>query len=262
MDKKTFEGIGSLFDLSGRVAVITGAAGGLGQIIAFALAAFGAHAVLASRNIDNLEELKRKIEDLGGEALAVATDISQADQVDQMVSATIDRFEKIDILVNNSGVQIREPAEDMTLESWHKAMETNVTGTFLCSQRVGRVMIPRKRGKIINISSIRGKLGRSKDFISYCSSKGAIDAMTRALACEWGKHNIQVNAIAPSLIETELTRHSLADPNWLEAYMVRVPAKRWGQPMDLAGSIIYFASDASNYINGQVLYLDGGYGIA
>lgn len=262
MDREAFKQIGSMFDLSGRVAIVTGAGGGLGQIITFALVAFGANVVLASRNLDNLKQLEGKVQELGGEALSVATDITQPDQVDLMVSKTIERFKRIDILVNNSGIQIREPAEEMSLENWKKVMDINVTGAFLCSQRVGRVMISKKRGKIINMSSIRGRLGRAKDFISYCASKGGLDSFTRALACEWGKHNIQVNSIAPSLIETELSRHSLKDPDWLEGFMARVPAKRWGQPIDLAGSIIFFASDASDFVNGQTLYLDGGYGIA
>ena len=262
MDKEVMKQIGSIFDLSGRVAVVTGAAGGLGQIITMALVAFGASVVLTSRNLDNLKQLEGKVKEVGGESFAVAADVTQPDRVDHLVAATMDRYKGIDILVNNSGIQIREPAEEMKLESWRKVMETNVTGAFLCSQRVGRVMISRKRGKIINISSVRGKLGRAKDFISYCASKGALDSFTRALACEWGKHNIQVNSIAPGLIQTEMSGHSLANPNWVEAYMARVPAKRWGQPIDLAGMIVFFASNASDYVNGQTLYLDGGYCIA
>ena len=186
MDRQVLEQMGSMFDLSGRVAIVTGAAGGLGQIIASALVAFGASVVLTSRNLDNLKQLENKVKESGGEGLAIAADITQPDQVDHMVSATMERFKRIDILVNNSGIQIREPAEEMSLENWRKVMETNVTGAFLCSQRVGREMISRNRGKIINMSSIRGRLGRSKDFISYCASKGAIDSFTRALACEWG----------------------------------------------------------------------------
>jgi len=262
MDTEYLEKIRNIFDLSGRVAIVTGAAGGLGQIITAALVAFGSHVVLASRNYGNLKQLEENVSRAGGEALAVATDVTQEDQVDRLVSETMKRFKKIDILINNSGLELREPAEEMRLESWHKVMETNVTGAFLCSQRVGRTMIPRKSGKIINMSSIRGKVGRVKNFIAYCASKGGLDSLTRALACEWGPHNIQVNGIAPCLIETEMSRHSLQDPNWIKDYVARIPLRRWGQHIDLVGCIVFLASDASNFVNGHTLYLDGGYTIS
>lgn len=262
MDSEGIGKIKNIFDLSGRVAVVTGAAGGLGRMITFSLVAFGAHVVLASRNIGKLKEVQEEIQGLGSEAFAIRTDITQEEQVDQMVAETIKRFGKIDILVNNSGIELRAPAAEMSLESWQKVMETNVTGTFLCSQRVGRTMISRKRGKIINISSVRGKLGRSKDFVSYCASKGALDSLTRALACEWGKYNIQVNAIAPSLIEAGMSNRSLADPGYVQKLIERIPLGRWGRPDDLSGGVIFLASDASDFINGHILYVDGGYVIS
>lgn len=258
----SFESIRNIFDLSKRVAVITGAAGGLGCAISFSLAAFGAELVLASRNRENLEKLSAEIEELGGVAYSVPTDITKPDEVDRMVHLTLDRFGTIDILVNNSGTEHREAAANIELEDWNRLMETNLTGAFLCAQRVGKVMIERVRGKIINISSVRGKFGRATDFSAYCASKGGLDALTRALACEWGKYNIQVNSLAPSIIETELSRRSLEDKGYAKRITDRIPLGRWGQTVDLIGAVVFLASDASNFVNGHTLYVDGGYSIA
>ena len=253
-----------IFDLSGKVAIVTGAAGELGRIITYSLVGFGAKVVLASRNIEKLKELEGKVQGLGGETLAIDTDITREDQVDRMVSETLKRFDVIDILVNNAGVLHRFLAEEMSLKHWREVIETNVTGAFLCSQKVGRAMIPRKRGKIINISSIRGRFGRPRDYVAYCTSKGGLDSLTRALACEWGPHNIQVNAIAPSLIEGEGTSRQtlLKDPTYTQRLLDRIPLKRLGQPGDLTGSIVFLASEASNFINGHILYVDGGYSVS
>ena len=262
VNREFIEKARDVFDLSGRVAIITGAAGGLGQLITFSLVAFGARVVLASRNLDNLKQLKERIQGLGDEAIAIATDITQEDQVDHMVSEALERFGGIDILVNNSGVKNTDINSQPRLEGWHKVMETNVTGAFLCSQRVGRVMISQKKGKIISISSIRGAFGRTTpDFSAYCTSKGAVDALTRALACEWGKYNIQVNSIAPCLIETDPSR-PFVNPAYAKRIVERIPLGRWAQPRDLIGSVIFLASDASNFVNGQTLYVDGGYSIS
>jgi len=259
MGSESLEKMRNMFDLSGRVGIVTGAAGGLGRIFTLSLAAFGAQVVLASRNAANLKQLEGEVRSMGGRALAIPTDITEETQVDQMVTETLKQFGKIDILVNNSGIQDRVSAEEMSVKSFETVMRTNVTGAFLCSQRVGRTMIPRKRGKIINISSIRGRFGRAKNFVSYCASKGAIDSMTRAFACEWGLHNIQVNAIAPSLIEAGVSAHSFKDPAFVERVVDRIPLKRWGQPKDLVGAIVLLASDASDFINGQIFYVDGGF---
>ena len=262
MGSESLERMRNIFDLSGRVVIVTGAAGGLGRIFTLSLVAFGAEVVLASRNTENLRQLEGEIRNMGGGALAIPTDITEETQVDRMVTETLKQFGKIDILVNNSGIEDRVSAEEMSLKSWETVMKTNATGAFLCSQRVGRTMIPRKRGKIINISSIRGRFGRAKNFVSYCSSKGALDSMTRAFACEWGQYNIQVNGIAPSLIETGVSGPSLRDPVFIQRLIDRIPLKRWGQPDDLVGSIIFLASDASNFINGQILYVDGGFSVS
>lgn len=264
MNREFLERTKGIFDLSGRVAIVTGAAGELGRTITFSLVAAGARVVLASRKLESLKELEREIEGIGGQALAVAVDITKEDDVDRMVSEAVRRFGKIDILVNNAGVLHRFLAEEISLSHWNEVIATNVTGAFLCSQRVGRRMIPRREGKIINLSSIRGKFGRPKDYVAYCTSKGGIDALTRALACEWGPHNIQVNAIAPSLIEGQGTSKQtlLRDPAYTKRLLERIPLNRWGKPQDLSGSVIFLASDASNFINGHILYVDGGYVIS
>lgn len=262
MNDEFIRKIKDIFDLSGRVAIVTGAARGLGRIMAFSLSAFGATVVLASRSGEELKAVESGVKRLGGEALAITTDITREDQVDRMVAETMSAFGRIDILINNSAVSHRIRAEEMGLDKWRAMMETNLTGTFLCSQRVGRVMIPRKRGKIINLSSIRGKFGRPKDFVGYCTSKGGIDSMTIALACEWGRHNIQVNAIAPALIETSregTIGNPLADPDYTRRLLERIPLNRWGQPEDIVGAVVFLSSDASNFINGHILYVDGGY---
>jgi gluconate 5-dehydrogenase len=262
MNSKSLEKMRNIFDLSERVAIVTGAAGGLGRIFTLSLVAFGAQVVLASRNTENLKQLEDEIRHMGGDALAIPTDITEETQVDRMVAETLKWSGKIDILVNNSGIEDRVSAEEMSLKSWENVMKINATGAFLCSQRVGRAMIVRKRGKIINISSIRGRFGRAKNFVSYSSSKGALDSMTRAFACEWGQHNIQVNGIAPSLIEVGVSAPSLKDPAFVQMLISRIPLKRWGQPNDLVGSIVFLASDASSFINGQILYVDGGFSVS
>lgn len=262
MNLKFIERIKKIFDLSGRIAIITGAAGGLGKIITFSLTAYGAHVVLASRNLEKLKQLEDEVKRLGAEAFAISIDITKEDHVDRMIDETMKRFGKIDILINNSALNYRILAEEISSKNWREVMETNITGAFLCSQRVGRTMIPRKRGKIINISSIRGRFGRPKDFVAYCTSKGGLDSLTRALACEWGKYNIQVNSIAPSLVETSkdgTIGSPSADPDYTRRLLERIPLNRWGQPEDLVGSVVFLASDASNFVNGHILYVDGGY---
>ncbi|MFX0210320.1 MAG: SDR family NAD(P)-dependent oxidoreductase, partial [Candidatus Hodarchaeota archaeon] len=153
---------------------------------------------------------------------------------------------------------IPKPAEEYPYDDWTKVIDTNVTGMFLCNQEVGKVMIKQRKGKIINISSVRGRYGLPRNYVAYCTSKGAVDMITRTLACEWAKFNVLVNAIAPTVIETPLTAHILANPEFAQSMKNRIPLGRWGFPDDLIGAIVYFASDASNFITGQILYVDGG----
>ncbi len=256
--KKGSMGYRKLFDLTDRIAIVTGGAGGLGRPTALGLADFGANVVVTSRNLDNLEKVKREIEQLGRESLAISSDVSKHEDVIRLVKQTVDTFGRIDILVTYAGLNIPKPAEEYPYDDWKKVIDTNVTGMFLCNQEVGKVMIKQRKGKIINISSVRGRYGLPRNYVAYCTSKGAVDMITRTLACEWAKFNVLVNAIAPTVIETPLTAHILANPEFAQSMKNRIPLGRWGFPDDLIGAIVYFASDASNFITGQILYVDGG----
>jgi gluconate 5-dehydrogenase len=247
-----------LFDISGRVAVVTGATGGLGRPTALGLADMGADVVIVGRRENVLEKVEREIEQLGRKSLAVRCDVTDESDVKNMVREAVDEFGRIDILVNYAGINIPRPAEEYPLEEWKKVMDVNVTGTFLCCREVGKVMIKQRKGKIINISSVRGAFGMPRNYLAYCTSKGAVNMLTKQLACEWAKFNVQVNAIAPTVIATPLTAHIMADPELSKTMKSRILLGRWGYPDDLLGAIIYFASDASNFVTGQILYVDGG----
>lgn len=248
----------NLFDLSGRVAIITGGAGGLGRTTALALAEYGANVAVVSRNIENLQKVADEIRAIGREGLAVKADVTKEEDVQQMVKKVMNEWGKIDILVTYAGINILKPAEEYPLEDWKRILDVNVTGMFLCDREVGKVMIQQRRGKIINVSSVRGAYGLPRNYLGYCTTKGAVNMITRQLACEWAKFNVLVNAIAPTIIETPLTKHIFSDPEFAKSLKARIPLGRWGQPEDLVGCIIFLASDASNFITGQIIYIDGG----
>jgi NAD(P)-dependent dehydrogenase (short-subunit alcohol dehydrogenase family) len=247
-----------LFDLSGRVAIVTGGAGGIGKALALGLADAGADIVVASRTKGKLDEVASQIESMGRKSLAVPVDTTDEAQVENMVKEVLKVFPTIDILVNTAGLAIRKPAEDFPIEEWQQVMNVNVRGTFLPCKHVGKVMIERGKGKIINTSSVRGQYGLPRDYAAYSTSKGAIDTLTKTLACEWAKFNVQVNAFAPTIVETDLTASALANPDYAKMMRSRIPMGRWAMPDDLVGLVIYFASDASNFVTGQVVYCDGG----
>jgi len=246
------------FDLKSKVAIVTGGHGGIGRAIALGLADAGADVIVASRNLEALKPVVKQIEALGRKSIALSVDVTDETQVANMVKDTLKVFPAIDILVNGSGLAIRKPAETFPIEEWQKVMDINALGTFLCCQAVGRVMLQQKRGKIINISSVRGRYGLPANYAAYCASKGAVDSLTRTLACEWAKHNVLVNAVAPTVVETELTKDALADPEYAKTMKARIPMGRWALTEDIVGPAIFFASDASNFITGQILYVDGG----
>jgi NAD(P)-dependent dehydrogenase (short-subunit alcohol dehydrogenase family) len=247
-----------MFDLTGRVAVVTGGHGGIGQAIALGLADAGAEVVVASRNLKALGEVVKEIEAKGRKSLAVSVDVSSEKQVQTMVDTIMQVFPRIDILVNAAGLAIRRPADSFPIDEWQQVMDINTRGTFLCCQAVGRVMLKQKRGKIINISSVRGRYGLPANYAAYCASKGAVDSLTRTLACEWAKSNVLVNAVAPTVVETDLTKDALADPEYARTMKARIPMGRWALTEDIVGPTIFFASDASNFVTGQILYVDGG----
>lgn len=252
--------IDELFDLSGKIALVTGGGRGLGEQIATALAEAGANVVICSRNLEACEEVAERLRGLGVQALALACDIANQDDVARVVDATEKRFGTIDILVNNSGATWGAPAAEMPLDAWKKVIDVNVTGTFLMSQAVGKVMIRRgKGGKIVNIASIAGLGGvdpRVMDAIGYNTSKGAVIAFTKDLAAKWGQYGINVNAIAPGFFPTKMAR-VLMERN-KETLLATTPLGRFGSDHDLKGVAVFLAAKASDYVTGTVIAVDGG----
>jgi len=247
-----------MFDLTGKTALVVGGHGGLGKAIALAMADAGADVVVASRDIAALKAAAKEIEAKGRKSLAVGVDVVDAKQVDRMVEEILKVFPRVDILVNAAGLAIRKPADTFPVEEWQRVMDVNARGTWLCCQAVGRVMIKQHSGKIVNLSSVRGRYGLPAGYAAYCPSKGAVDTLTRTLACEWAKYSVLVNAIAPTVVETELTKELLADVEYAKTMKARIPMGRWAMPDDIVGPAIFFASDAAKFVTGQILYIDGG----
>jgi NAD(P)-dependent dehydrogenase (short-subunit alcohol dehydrogenase family) len=247
-----------LFDLSGRVALVTGGATGLGLQMATGLAEMGAHLILCARKVERCEQAAAELEKLGVKTLAMACDVKNPVAVESVVGAAVAKFGRIDILINNAGTSWGAPVEEMKLEHWNKVIETNLTGTFLFAQAVGKVMVPARRGKIINISSVAGIHGAPPQFqaIGYHASKGGVIAFTKDLACKWGIHNIQVNAIAPGWFPTDMS--SVVMERNKDYFLSRIPLGRFGGEKDLKGAAVFLASDASDYVTGQILAVDGG----
>lgn len=247
-----------LFDLTGKKALVVGGHGGIGKAVALGLADAGADVAVSSRNMDALKGVVNEIEAKKRKALAVTADIVDEKQVNGMVEEVVKGFGRIDILVNSAGLAIRKPADSFPIDEWQKVMDINTRGTFLCCQAVGRVMIKQKGGRIINVSSVRGRYGLPAGYAAYCPSKGAVDTLTRTLACEWAKSNVLVNAVAPTIVETDLTKDALADPAYAKQMKDRIPMGKWAVPEDIVGPVIFFASEASSFVTGQILYIDGG----
>jgi len=250
--------IKKLLDLSGRVAIITGGSVGLGRQMAEGLAEMGANLVLCARKKERCEQAAEELRQLGVKTMALGCDVKNPDQVQAVVNATVSQFGRIDILFNNAGTSWGAPVEEMKLEQWNKVIETNLTGTFLFSQAVGKVMVPQHRGKIINIASVAGLRGAAPEFqaIGYHASKGGVIAFTKDLACKWGIHNIQVNAIAPGWFPTNMSQVVMERNK--DAFLGKIPLRRFGNEHDLKCAAVYLASDASDYVTGHVLVVDGG----
>jgi 2-deoxy-D-gluconate 3-dehydrogenase len=248
-----------LFDLNGRVAIITGGNAGIGFGIAQGLAAAGAAIVIAGRRSEKNREAARAIERLNVKTAALEVDVCKQASCHAMVEATVQRFGRIDILVNNAGTTIRKQPETYTLAEWNTVIETNLTGAFLCAHAAYPHMRNGGGGKIVNIGSMLSIFGAS--FAApYAASKGGIVQMTKALACAWAKDSIQVNAILPGWIDTPLTQAARNEvPGLNERVLARTPAGRWGEPQDLAGIAIFLASSASDFITGAAIPVDGGY---
>jgi NAD(P)-dependent dehydrogenase (short-subunit alcohol dehydrogenase family) len=253
------EDINSLFDVTGKVALITGATGGFGSTAARALAAAGAKVMATGRTASKLDEVVAEIRAAGGEAAASAGSPTDVEDVKRVVRDTVDTFGGVDILITAAGVNKVKPIVDQPLEDWEEVMDVNVKGTWLFCKEAGRVMIEQGRGgKVILLSSARGMLGLS-GYTAYSPSKAAINLMTKSLACEWGPHKINVNAIAPTVFRTALTQWMFDDSAFYMNFLKRIPIGRLGEPEDFIGTVIMLSSKASDFMTGSVLYVDGGY---
>lgn len=253
-------GILEKFQLSGKTAIVTGGGKGLGLKMAEGLAQAGANIVLCSRKIEDCGAAVETLTQTGVQVLVVPFDIRNPDQIQGVVDAACERFGNIDVLVNNSGASWAAPAEDYPLDGWNKVVETNLTGTFLVTRAVGRVMIKQKHGAIISIASLMAVLGTEADVvdaIAYSASKAAIIGLTRDLAAKWAKHNIRVNAIIPGWIPTHMS--SVVLDKSRQKVLAHIPMSRFGDGEDLQGAVVYLASPAASYVTGVVMPVDGGY---
>jgi 3-oxoacyl-[acyl-carrier protein] reductase len=245
--------------LKNKVAIVTGASKGIGKAIAIGYAREGASVVLASRSLNILETIAQEIKAESGEAMAVSVDVKKVESINDMVKKAVDRYGRLDLLVNNAGITMGGPSEDLSPEDWRTAMETDLFGVFFACQAAARVMIPQGGGGIINISSVNGILAAPRR-AAYCSSKAAVNALTKVLAIEWADRNIRVNAIAPGYIRTELIQDVIEKGAIsLEAIKKRTPQGRIGEVEDIAGLAVYMASDESSYMTGSIVNIDGGW---
>ena len=247
-----------LFGLEGRVAIVTGGSVGLGRQMAEGLAEMGANLVLCARKKERCEVAAGELSKLGVKTIGLACDVKDPASIQAVVDTAVKEFGKLDILINNAGTSWGASVEDMTLAQWNKVIETNLTGTFLFAQAAGRMMIPQRRGKIINISSIAGIRGSlpKPSAIGYSASKGGVIAFTRDLAFQWGMHNIQVNSIAPGWFPSAMSAKVLERNG--EYFLSAIPLGRFGGPQDLKGAVIFLASPASDFVTGHTLVVDGG----
>jgi len=250
----------NLFDLKGKVALVTGASSGLGVQFAKALANQGADIAITARRTDRLEMVKKEIESMGVRCFMTQCDVSKTGEIVLMVAKVKEHYGKIDILVNNAGVGRAFPADTQTDEEWLSTININLNAVYYVAREVGKVMIGQKYGKIINLGSLHSTVGMAGSPISaYCTSKGGVQMLTKALANEWAKHNITVNAIGPAYFPSEMTASVVENEQFLAAVKLYCPMGRVGRDGELDGAIVYFASDASSYTTGQLLTIDGGW---
>ncbi|NIA30866.1 MAG: glucose 1-dehydrogenase [Actinobacteria bacterium] len=247
----------NFFDLTDKVAIITGTSRGLGQYMGRALAKHGADLVITSRNIDSLQDFEQEIEEIGRKVFPVELDVRDYGSIQTMVKKVIDHFGKIDILVNNAGYNIRKPSVEITWEDWDTVLDTNLKGTFFVTQAVAKHMVPRHYGRIINIGSVTSVFGYA-GLAPYCASRGGTKQLTMSLADDWGPFGITVNCLEPGWFRTAQNAVMYENKEWVDYLTDRIPLKRPGRPHDLDGAVVFLASDASAYITGQTLLVDGG----
>jgi NAD(P)-dependent dehydrogenase (short-subunit alcohol dehydrogenase family) len=250
-----------IFDLSGKIALITGGVKGIGANLAKGLAEFGCDIVVVDIDIKNKNRVVNAINKKGKRCLFLFGDVSDNDSIQEAVEKAISYFGKIDILVNNAGCNIRKPAVEYTEKEWDLIIDTNLKGVFLTTKAVGKAMIKNRRGKIINIASVMGLVGSPpyQFVVPYCASKGGVVQLTRSFALEWAKYNIHVNAIAPGTVKTSLTKAFFEDKRTYQAILQMIPLKRLAKADDLIGPTVFLASNASNYMTGHILFVDGGW---
>ncbi len=255
------ESLKEMFDLSGKVAIVTGVSRGLGVSFSRGLAKAGCDLTIAARNLEKLREVGRGLEQFGGRVLALKVDVTVAADVEDMVKGTIAEYGRIDILVNNAGLSSIADAESMSEEEWTSVMDTNVKGCFICAQAVGRHMLGKERGKIINIASMYGISASScVNQVSYVTSKSAVLGLTRELAVEWAPRGLNVVALAPGFFRSDQTIWAFEeDPELGGKLLAKIPMGRMGKLKELEATIVYLASSAADYMNGQALILDGGF---
>ena len=246
------------FNLSGKVALVTGGGRGIGEHMALALAEAGADVAVASRTLSQSQEVAARIEALGRRGHAAQVDVTNVASTRAMVDDVAGHFGRIDILVNNAGVNIVKYALDLTEEDWDTVLDTNLKGVFFCSQAVGRLMVAQRYGRIVNIASQMAAVGYYKR-AAYCASKGGVAQITKVLAVEWATHGVTVNAVAPTFIETAMTAKMLADEEFRQEVLRRIPMGRLGKPDEVVGAVIYLASDAASLVTGHTLFVDGGW---
>ena len=245
------------FDLSGRLALVTGSSAGIGLALAQGLAGAGAAVVLNGRRADKLDEAAAALRAQGATVHAMPFDVGDAAAVAAAVARIEAEIGEVDILINNAGMQRRAPLQDFAQEDWRELMRTNLDSVFIVGQAVARHMIPRGRGKIVNICSVQSELGRP-GIAPYTASKGAVKMLTKGMAIDWGPYGLQVNGLGPGYFKTELNQALVDNPEFSAWLIGRTPSRRWGDVEDLVGAAVFLSSDASRFVNGHILYVDGG----
>ena len=247
--------------LAGRVALVTGASRGIGRAVALALGAAGATVACCARSAEQIEATAAEVGGHGGRARGFRLDVTRRNEIDAVVADIGAALGPIDILVNNAGITLDKRSVEVTDQEWDDVLATNLTSTFVLARAVAPGMMEQRRGKIINIGSMYGKIGVPR-YAAYCASKAAVEALTRSLAVEWARHGIQVNCLAPGYVNTDIPREAMADEKLRTLFLSRVPARRIGEPEEVATLAVYLASAASDFMTGQTVYLDGGQTIA